>query len=692
MELKYLSIPFLFSLLLISHAATNNDDAQALLRIKSSIDPSNSIPWRPDAASSLCSSWLGVKQCSSDNRVTKLVLESLNLTGTLTSELFSGLDQLRVLSLKSNDLGGEIPDISSLGNLKLLYLSENRFSGNIPLSLASLHRIKVVALSDNSLSGSIPVELTSIKRLISLQLQNNLLTGQIPPFKQSTLHFFNVSNNQLSGEIPLTKTLSQFNISSFSHNPNLCGEQINKKCPKGSIFPPSPSPGSLYSSASIDAFSPLITSHHDNKHKKRLIAIIAGSIAGSLLFLSLLSVFIFLIIIRKKKKKVAEDSTRPRELERKTAEGETEQQTIHETREVQQRGANKPGFSWETESNGKLVFCGGVGEMYGMEELLRASAETLGRGMVGSTYKAVMETGFIVTVKRLKEVAGRNNQEEGEDFRRKAEELGRIRHPNVVPLRAYFQAKEERLLVYDYFPNGSLFSLIHGSRPSGKGKPLHWTSCLKIAEDIISGLAHLHQSRLVHSNLKPSNVLLGPDFESCVTDFALVPYFLPTSSPSTSSSSSSMCYRAPEIRRSGSLSAFAPSSDVYSFGILLLELLTGKVPFQDLVEEHRADIPKWVRSVREEETAESSEESETAEEKLSTLLEIAMLCVSVDSEKRPSTENVLRMVREARVEAMVSSNNSSDRERNTGNSPGRWSDTVQSLPRDHGSESFAERD
>jgi serine/threonine protein kinase len=84
-------------------------------------------------------------------------------------------------------------------------------------------------------------------------------------------------------------------------------------------------------------------------------------------------------------------------------------------------------------------------------------------GMVGSTYKAVMETGFIVTVKRLREVAGKEEAaRDGEEFRRKAEDLGRVRHPNIVPLRAYFQAKEEKLLVYDYFPNGSLFSLIHG--------------------------------------------------------------------------------------------------------------------------------------------------------------------------------------------------------------------------------------
>ncbi|KAJ3691398.1 hypothetical protein LUZ61_020562 [Rhynchospora tenuis] len=697
------SLLLCFFLLLAPHSLSQSaiNDAQSLLLLKSAIDGSNSLPWRLDSASSLCTSWLGVKECSPEGRVTKLVLESLNLTGTLKPNILSSLDQLRVLSFKSNSLSGQIPDLSSLSNLKSLYLNQNKFSGNIPSSLSLLHRLKVVVLSDNLLTGSILVELTSVQRLYSLQLQNNRLTGKIPPFSQPSLRFFNVSFNNLSGKIPFTKALSQFNLFSFSSNPHLCGQQIDKICTRDSFFTPSPSPKGPeqpFPSATIDAFPPLVTSGHENNHKKRLIAIIAGSIAGGILLFALISILLFVVIFKKKKKKVAEVSTQPREHEPKTAERETEPATA-ERRDEPQRPPSKPAFSWETESSGKLVFCGGVGDMYGMEELLRASAETLGRGSVGSTYKAVMETGFIVTVKRLREVAVKEEAaRDSEEFRRKAEELGQVRHPNIVPLRAYFQAKEERLLVYDYFPNGSLFSLIHGSRPSGKGKPLHWTSCLKIAEDVAAGLLHLHQSGLVHANLKPSNVLLGADFESCLTDFSLVPTFLPPSpSPSSSlpsPSSSSLFYQAPETRNLRSLNAFTPSSDIYSFGILLLELLTGKVPFQGLVEEHGKDIPKWVRSVREEEKTESGEESDTAEEKLGVLLEIAITCVAVDAGTRPRTEDVLRMVRDARAEAMVaSSNNSSDRERDRpGNSPGQWSDTVQSLSRDRGSESFTERD
>lgn len=214
-----------------------------------------------------------------------------------------------------------------------------------------------------------------------------------------------------------------------------------------------------------------------------------------------------------------------------------------------------------------------------------------------------------------------------------------------------------------------------GSRSSGCGKPLHWTSCLKIAEDLAVGLVYLHQTPcMIHGNLKSSNVLLGSDFESCHTDYGLISLRDPDSIEEPSASS--FFYRAPEcqdIRRPST-----QQSDVYGFGVLVLELLTGKIPFQDLVQEHQRDIPQWVQSVREEETESEDDPvsgNETSEEKLRALLNIAMACVSIEPENRPVMREVLKMIREARAEADVSSNSND-------HSPGRWSDTVQSLPRE----------
>lgn len=110
--------------------------------------------------------------------------------------------------------------------------------------------------------------------------------------------------------------------------------------------------------------------------------------------------------------------------------------------------------------NGSLVFCAGEEPFCNLEQLMRASAEMLGRGSLGSTYKAMLEGRLAVTVKRLDKKKLGTAAKEG--FEHDIQRVGSLRHPNLVPLRAYFQANEERLIVYDYQSNGSLYSLIHG--------------------------------------------------------------------------------------------------------------------------------------------------------------------------------------------------------------------------------------
>ncbi|KAF2321253.1 hypothetical protein GH714_037274 [Hevea brasiliensis] len=645
---------FLFSV--IAHfSLVTSGDAQMLLALKSSIDPLNSLPW--PQGSDACK-WQGVKECMS-GRVSRLVLEYLNLRGTLDGKTLNQLDQLRVLSFKGNSISGSIPNLSGLVNLKSLFLNSNNFSGDIPDSITNLHRLKVIVLAENQLSGPIPPSLLKLTRLYVLFLQDNSLVGAIPPLNQTSLRFFNVSNNNLSGQIPVTSALIRFNTSSFTGNVDLCGEQIQNPCKK-SEFGPSASP-----------ISPTEQSPKPSSKRSRLIKIIAGSVVGGFLLLcpiSLLMVFLVRKNLRSKEGSVVGEG-------RNKAKGIV---GVGDNGGVNggnggggsgfggNNGGTLGGFSWEGEGLGTLVFLGAGDQQmgYSLEDLLKASAETLGRGTMGCTYKAVMESGFIVTVKRLKDA----RYPRVEEFRRHMDLLGRLRHPNLVPLRAYFQAKEERLLVYDYFPNGSLFSVLHGTRTSGGGKPLHWTSCLKIAEDLATGLLYIHQNPgLTHGNLKSSNVLLGPEFESCLTDYGLTvfrdPDFL------EEPSATSLFYRAPENRDTRKPST--QYSDVYSFGVLLLELLTGKTPFQDLVQEHGSDIPRWVWSVREEVT----ESGDEPEEKLQALVNVAMACVSFAPENRPSMRDVLKMIRDSRAEAQVSSSSSD-------HSHGRWSDTVQSLPRE----------
>lgn len=418
-----------------------SSDVEALMILKSSIDPSNSIPWR---GTDLCN-WEGVKECINGTRVSKLVLENINLTGSLHEKSLNQLDQLRVLSFKGNSLSASVPNLSGLVNLRSLFLNDNNFSGEFPESLTSLHRLKTIVLAGNRLSGQIPSSLLHLSHLYTLHLQDNLFSGSVPPLNQTTLRFLNVSNNQLSGPIPLTQALKQFNESCFKGNIALCGDQVQDSCKNVT--------GGVSSKPSAIPAIPIAKT----KTKTKLIGITVGSIGGGIVILLLT-----LLLLRRTKSK--------REEWRNKAAAESERATEGGTTTTTSERRNKR-FSWEEgeseegSSVGTLVFLG-RGESaditavrYTMDDLLKASAETLGRGTLGSTYKAVMESGFIVTVKRLKDAGGFTRTEE---FKRHVEILGRLKHPNLVPLRAYFQAKEECLLVYDYFPNGSLFSLIHG--------------------------------------------------------------------------------------------------------------------------------------------------------------------------------------------------------------------------------------
>ncbi|XP_051150956.1 probable inactive receptor kinase At5g67200 [Andrographis paniculata] len=605
-------------------------DASALLDFKSKADLGNKLRFSSKNGSSFAfCKWEGVS-CSG-YRAVKVVIESMDLAGVFAADTLTRLRQLRVLSLQNNSLTGPIPDLSGLTDLKALFLSRNYFSGGVPPSVAALHRLKTLDLSRNMLAGSIPAALNGLDRLVYLRLDFNRLNGSVPALNQSSLEVFNVSHNALTGAIPVTPALSRFNLSSFALNPGLCGEIVHTEChsdrPFFSQTSTARAPPALGQTAPVHGGVELNGDGTVQKHKRTALAI-GFSAGASLLVVALLC---FILAAKKRRRgevtKMGLDPSVTGNTEAAVMRIEEENDELEEkVKQVQEEKLQMVGKS------GNLVFCAGEPPVYTMDQLMRASAELLGRGTMGTTYKAVLDSRLIVTVKRLD--GGRLSNTSQEIFEGHMESVGGLRHPNLVPLRAYFQAKEERLLVYDYQPNGSLLSLIHGSK-SAKARPLHWTSCLKIAEDVAQGLCFIHQAwRLVHGNLKSSNVLLGSEFEACLTDYCLAAL---STAPPSEEDADSAAYKSPEILKFSHQEATS-KSDVYSFGVLLLELLTGKHPSQHPNPNlNLDDMIRWMRSLRDDDKEET---------RLEMLLDVGMACRIASPEQRPTMWQVLKMIQE----------------------------------------------
>ncbi|XP_047157414.1 probable inactive receptor kinase At5g67200 isoform X1 [Vigna umbellata] len=595
--------------------STVSSDAVWLLSFKREADQDNRLLYTLNEPYDYCE-WEGVK-CA-QGRVVRFVVQSMGLRGPFPPDTLTKLDQLRVMSLRNNSLYGPIPDLSSLTNLKALFLDHNNFSGSFPPSLLLLHRILTLSLSHNNLSGSIPVRLTLLDRLIALRLDSNNFSGTLPPLNQTALKLLNVSNNNLTGPVPVTPTLSKLNAASFSGNPGLCGEIVHRECGSRSrFFGPATSTSTAPLSQSEQSQGILVVpaSAQTKRHRKTGLLVVGFVVAGVLV-----SVFVVSVVSLVRRRQAAAGKAVVAEG------GEVEGVVEEEEREVKVRRME------EAHRSGKLVFCCGEVQQYTLEMLMRASAELLGRGSVGTTYKAVLDSRLIVTVKRLD--GGKSGGSDGVVFERHMEAVGRLRHPNLVPLRAYFQAKGERLVIYDYQPNGSIFNLVHGAACAGsrsaRAKPLHWTSCLKIAEDVAHGLAYIHQvSTLIHGNLKSSNVLLGTGFEACITDYCLSLF----ADSSFTEDPDSAAYRAPEARNSSGRAT--SKSDVYAFGVLLLELLTGKHPSQQPFLAP-ADLQDWVRTMRDDDGSEDN--------RLEMLTEVASICSATSPEQRPAMWQVLKMI------------------------------------------------
>ncbi|KAK3416316.1 hypothetical protein EUGRSUZ_H01783 [Eucalyptus grandis] len=384
--------------------------------------------------------WRGVK-CA-QGRVVRLALPSSGLRGSLAPATLSRLDQLCVLSLRNNSLSGP------LANLRSLSLGLNSLSGPFPSSLLSLRRLRVLDIGRNAFAGPIPTQITALDRLDTLLLDGNRFGGALPPLNQTLLKAFNVSGNNLTGPIPATPTLSRFDPSAFAGNPGLCGEVINKACASGAPFfgPTSSSSGGNGSSSvpaplgqSAQSQNGVVVSPASSLRRKpkRTGAILGFALGVILLVSALLIVF---ILCKTQKRQIRASPKGPAGSDEPVVQAravnsaapnlmtELQEKYNSKIQEAQQR----------VQRSGCLVFCAGESHLYTLEQLMRASAELLGRGTIGTTYEAVLDNRLIATVKQL---AGKTAGTSEELFEGHMDSVDWLRHPNLVPVRAFFQAK-----------------------------------------------------------------------------------------------------------------------------------------------------------------------------------------------------------------------------------------------------------
>ncbi|KAL0912598.1 hypothetical protein M5K25_018580 [Dendrobium thyrsiflorum] len=556
--------PFFF--LLVAPVAVA-DEAEVLLLLKASLTNANALSsWSPGKGvpCSHTSSWDGVT-CDA-GVVASLRLAGLGLSGRIDVNALARLPGLRSISLDDNSFSGPIPPFSRLHALKSIYLSGNSFSGQIPddfFSAAS--HLKKLWLSNNAFEGSIPSSLSKAVSLIELHLEGNHFTGGIPNLPMPKLASFDVSKNQLSGPIP--SSLRKFNASAFSGNVGLCGPPLENIC-VGAAAAAGTSSGS-------------------------------SAAAVGLVFVVLLALGAAMAVAAKRRnnsgfKTLGVEKATPgidmaerREREAQPPEVTTSAAVAESTRKGKRSSSSVQGGRGSGEA--ELVMVNEAKGIFVLSSLMKAAAEAMGNGGMGSAYKAVMANGLTVVVKRMNEM----NRVGKETFEVEMRRLGRLNHPNVLPPLAYLYRKEKKLLISEYIPKGSLLYILHGDRGNDHAA-LNWPTRLKIIRGIAQGMAFLHSELnfivIPHGNLKSANVLLGPDFDPLLVDYG----FLPLVNPSHASQTM-FAFKSPEILENRHLS---PKSDVYCLGIIVLELLSGKVPSLYLNDtKGGTDLVRWTNSV-----------------------------------------------------------------------------------------------
>ncbi|MCO5576335.1 hypothetical protein L7F22_030144 [Adiantum nelumboides] len=507
--------------------------------------------------------------------------------------------------LSNNYLNGPIPStIGDLEHLLTLDLSKNKLKGPIPVEFGNLRVITRMDLSYNHLSGYIPAQLGQLQELYFLFLNNNNLSGSIPQELSNCLSLIalNFSYNNLSGEIPVARNFSRFSTESYRGNKGLCGEKIGLQC--GPYSPPSKGIESkkLYIGLGLSA------------------AICALGFLGWWLWKS---------------------SQQHCEFGSNERTGKPTQGNITPT--VQEALINHgPLTSIVTSGLPRIVILHMDLAGHSYDDIMRLT-ENLGQkhvigfgGSSSTVYKCTLKSGRTVAVKKLYSHYQQNDRE----FEAELDTVGRIKHRNLVSLLGYLLSSQGNLLFYDFMENGSLWDILHGA----KKMKLDWDMRLNIALGAAKGLAYLHHDcnpRIVHRDVKSSNVLLDGGLEPHLTDFGIAKSLSVAKAHTSTLVMGTIGYIDPEYARTSQLNE---KSDVYSFGVVLLELLTGKKAVDNETNLHQWVLSKQISGSIMEIADPILRDTDSELAGVNKALQLAMFCTKKHPSARPTMYDVVRVL------------------------------------------------
>ncbi|KAL1222211.1 Protein NSP-INTERACTING KINASE 2 [Cardamine amara subsp. amara] len=588
--------------------AEPTEELKTLMEIKTELDPEDKHLASWSINGDPCKDFEGIG-CDWKGQVSNISLQGKALSGKISPNI-AKLKHLTGLFLHYNALVGDIPrELGNLSELTDLYLNVNNLSGEIPSNIGKMEGLQVLQLCYNNLTGSIPSELGSLKKLSVLALQSNKLTGAIPaslgdlnglerldlsynrlfgsvPAKLASpplLRVLDIRNNSLSGNVPLVlKRLDEGFV--FENNLGLCGAEFSplRSCNGTAHEDPKPYSATVTGVPSRDIPEssnlrvPCNGTNCNAPPKSHQGSILIGLVVSTIA-LSAMSLLLFTHYRRRKQK-----------LSTTYEMSDTRVNTIGGGGFRKNNGSPLASLeysnSWDPLSDNRnlSVFAQEVIQSFrfNLEEVETATqyfseVNLLGRSNFSATYKGILRDGSLVAIKRFSKTSCKSEEPE---FLKGLNMLATLKHENLARLRGFCCSKGrgECFLIYDFAPNGNLLSYL--DLKDGDTHVLDWSTRVSIAKGIAKGIAYLHSYKgnkpaLVHQNISAEKVLIDQRYNPLLSNSGLHTLLTNDIIFSALKDSAAMGYLAPEYTNTG---RFTEKSDVYAFGVLVFQIISGK--------------------------------------------------------------------------------------------------------------------